>query len=32
MSDTVRFFVWRQDGRTVAFTLCMIEGNEIYAK
>ena len=32
MADKVRFFVWRQDGRIVAFTLCMIEGNEIYAE
>ena len=32
MSDTVRFFVWRQTGRIVAFTLCMLEGNEIYAE
>ena len=32
MPDKVRFFVWRQDGRIVAFTLCMIEGNEIYAE
>jgi hypothetical protein len=32
MSDKVRFFVWRQNGRIVAFTLCMIEGDEIYAE
>jgi predicted N-acyltransferase len=32
MPDNVRYFVWRQDGRIVAFTLCMIEGNEIYAE
>jgi hypothetical protein len=32
MPDKVRYFVWRQDGRIVAFTLCMIEGSEIYAE
>jgi hypothetical protein len=25
MPDKVRFFIWRQNGRIVAFTLCMIE-------
>jgi Acetyltransferase (GNAT) domain len=32
MSDKVRFFLWRQNGRLVAFTLCMIEGDAIYAE
>jgi hypothetical protein len=32
MPDKVRFFVWRQDGRIVAFTLCMIEGDAIWAE
>jgi len=32
MPDKVRFFVWRQNGRIVAFTLCMIDGDEIYAE
>jgi predicted N-acyltransferase len=32
MPDKVRFFVWRQNGRMVAFTLCMIDGDEIYAE
>jgi len=32
MPDKVRFFIWRQNGRTVAFTLCMIEGDAIYAE
>jgi hypothetical protein len=32
MPDKVRFFLWRQNGRTVAFTLCMIEGDAIYAE
>lgn len=32
MPDKVRFFVWRQGGKIVAFTLCMIEGDAIYAE
>ncbi len=32
MPDRVRFFLWRQNGRIVAFTLCMIEGDAIYAE
>jgi predicted N-acyltransferase len=32
MPDKVRFFVWRQNGRIVAFTLCMIEGEAIYVE
>jgi predicted N-acyltransferase len=32
MPDKVRFFIWRQNGRIVAFTLCMIEGDAIYAE
>ena len=32
MPDKVRFFLWRQNGRIVAFTLCMIEGDAIYAE
>ena len=32
MPDKVRFFVWRQSGKIVAFTLCMIEGQAIYAE
>jgi Acetyltransferase (GNAT) domain len=32
MPDKVRFFVWRQHGRTVAFSLCMFEGEAIYAE
>jgi len=32
MPDKVRFFVWRQDGRIVAFALCMIEGDAIYGE
>jgi predicted N-acyltransferase len=29
MADKVRFFVWRRNGRTIAFALCMIEGETI---
>jgi hypothetical protein len=32
MPDKVRFFLWRQDGRIVAFTLCMTEGDAVYAE
>ena len=32
MPDKVRFFLWRQNGRIVGFTLCMIEGDSIYAE
>jgi predicted N-acyltransferase len=32
MPDKVRFFIWYQNARIVAFTLCMTEGNAIYAE
>ena len=32
MPDKVRFFIWRQNGRIVAFTLCMLEEDAIYAE
>jgi predicted N-acyltransferase len=32
MPETVRFFVWRQGGRPVAFTLCMVHGDTIYTE
>lgn len=32
MPDKVRFFVWRREGRIVAFSLCMIHGDAIYAE
>jgi hypothetical protein len=32
MPDKVRFFVWRQNARIIAFTLCMIEEDAIYAE
>src|SRR5258708_15383982 len=28
--DKVRFFIWRQKGRAVAFSLCMLQGDSIY--
>lgn len=30
MPDKTRFFVWRQSGRAVAFSLCMTHGDTIY--
>jgi hypothetical protein len=32
MADKVRFFVWRQNGRIVAFTACMLQGEAFYAE
>jgi len=32
MPDKVCFFVWRQNARIVGFTLCMTEGDAIYAE
>jgi predicted N-acyltransferase len=32
MPDKVRYFLWHQNGRIVAFTLCMIDGDAIYAE
>lgn len=32
MPDKVRFFVWRQHTRIVAFSLCMLENDAIYAE
>jgi hypothetical protein len=32
MRDKVRFFVWRQSGKTVAFAMCMINGDTISAE
>jgi predicted N-acyltransferase len=32
MPDKVRYFVWRQSGRVIAFSLCMIQGDEIYGE
>src|SRR5262249_39316362 len=30
--DKVRFFLWWQNGRIVAFTLCMVEDDALYAE
>ena len=30
MPDKARFFIWRQQGRAVAFALCMFEGTDFY--
>jgi peptidoglycan biosynthesis/recognition FemAB-like protein len=32
MPDKVRFFVWRQQGRTVAFSLCLVHEDDIFAE
>jgi hypothetical protein len=32
MADKVRFFLWRQEGRIVAFIFAMIEGDALYAE
>jgi predicted N-acyltransferase len=32
MPDKVRYFIWRQQGRVIAFSLCMVEGDDIYAE
>ena len=29
MPDKVRYFVWRQNGRPVAFSICTIDGDTI---
>ncbi len=30
MPDKMRFFIWRQNGKAIAFSLCMINGDTIY--
>lgn len=32
MSDKTRYFIWRQNGRVIAFSLCMVQGDEIYGE
>ncbi len=32
MPDRARFFIWRQNERAVAFALCMVQGEEIWAE
>src|SRR5581483_4330031 len=30
MSDRARFFLWRKDGRLIAFALCLVHGETLY--
>jgi predicted N-acyltransferase len=30
--DKTRFFVWRQNGKIIAFSLCLLEGNTFYGE
>jgi predicted N-acyltransferase len=30
MADRVRFFIWRQNGKIVAFSCCLVHGGKIY--
>jgi hypothetical protein len=32
MNDKVRFFAWRRGNRLVAFSLCMLQGDSLYAE
>ncbi|MGB9163069.1 MAG: GNAT family N-acetyltransferase [Rhodomicrobium sp.] len=32
MPDKARFFLWRQNGKLIAFSLCMIEGETLYGE
>jgi len=32
MGDKARFFLWRQGGRIVAFSACMVQGDALYAE
>ncbi|HLL26654.1 MAG TPA: GNAT family N-acetyltransferase [Xanthobacteraceae bacterium] len=32
MGDKVRFFLWRQNGKIIAFASCMMQGDSIYAE
>ena len=32
MPDKVRFFIWRQNGRPIALSICMLHGDSIYAE
>jgi Peptidogalycan biosysnthesis/recognition len=32
MPDKARFFLWRQNGRLIAFALCLVEGNEVFGE
>jgi hypothetical protein len=32
MPDKVRFFVWRQDGKAIALSICLVQGDAIYSE
>ena len=32
MPDRVRYFIWSQEGRAIAFSLCMIAGEDVFAE
>jgi predicted N-acyltransferase len=32
MPDKVRFFIWRQDGKIIAFSLCLLQGDALYGE
>ena len=32
MPDKVRFFVWRQAGKIIGFSMCMVQGDAIYSE
>ena len=32
MPDRARFFLWRQDGKLIAFSLCMVQGETLYGE
>jgi hypothetical protein len=32
MPDRVRYFIWSQEGRAIAFSLCMVAGEDIFAE
>jgi predicted N-acyltransferase len=32
MPDKVRFFLWRQNGKLIAFSFCMVEGETLYGE
>jgi hypothetical protein len=32
MADKTRFFIWRREGRIVAFSLCLLQGDDFFAE
>ncbi len=32
MPDKARFFIWRQDGKVIAFSLCLLQGDTLYGE